>query len=188
MSELLKREIALTFLNEHIKNQNLVNHMLASEAVMRALARKLDRDEDLWGITGLLHDVDLEIVDGDMDRHAKTAAYMLREKGFPEEGLQAVLAHNGDVLNIECKSDFDYALICAETITGMIVATALVYPDKKIKSVKPKSIRKRMKEKHFARNVNRDSILLCEKIGIDFEEFVVLSLEAMCGISDELGL
>lgn len=188
MSDLLKRENAASFLNQHIKNKNLIKHMLASEAVMRALARRLGKDENLWGLTGLLHDIDLEIVDGDMNSHGLQASGMLLERDFPEEGVQAILAHNGDVLEIDCVSDLDYALICAETITGMIAATALVYPDKKIKSVKPKSIKKRMKEKLFAKNVNRDSIMLCEKIGVPFDEFVTLSLEAMGDIAEELGL
>jgi putative nucleotidyltransferase with HDIG domain len=188
MSASLQRDEALELLKKHIKNKNLIKHCIATEAIMKKLAGKFSEDENLWGIAGLIHDIDLELVKGDLEKHAVTAVELLKKYDFPKEGLQAVLAHNGDVLNIQRESNFDYALTCAETITGLIVATALVYPDKKIKSVKPKSVKKRMKEKWFAKNVNRDSIMLCEKIGIPLDEFILLSLEAMSDISEELGL
>ena len=188
MSKLLNRNEAFSFLNENMKNGNLIKHSIATEAVMRSLARKLGHDETLWSITGLIHDIDLEQTKDDMTKHAVTAAEMLKGYDFPEDGIKAILAHNGDVLNIDRVTEFELALTCAETITGMIVATTLVYPDKKIKSVKPKSVKKRLKEKLFAKNVNRDSIMLCEKLGITIDEFILLSLEAMCEIADELGL
>lgn len=188
MSQLLERDEALTLLKKHIKNNNLIKHCIATEAIMKKLAKRFSKDEDLWGITGLIHDLDLEITKDSLDKHAVTAVEMLKEYDYPKEGLKAILAHNGDVLNIEHETDFDYALTCAETITGLIVATALVYPDKKIKSVKPKSVRKRMKEKLFAKNVNRDSIMLCEKIDMALDDFILLSIEAMCEIDEELGL
>lgn len=185
---MLSRSEALTLLKEHIKNKNLIKHCIATEAIMRALAKKLSKDEALWGITGLIHDLDLEMTRDAQEKHAITAVEMLRKHDYPEEGLNAILAHNGDVLGIEPKTDFDYALICAETITGLVVATALVYPDKKIKSVKPKSVKKRMKEKWFAKNVSRDKIVFCEKLNLSLDDFIVLSIEAMNEISDELGL
>jgi predicted hydrolase (HD superfamily) len=105
-----------------------------------------------------------------------------------QEVIDAIKGHNADNLGGKRKTTFEHALTAAECITGLIVATALVYPDKKITSVKPQSIIKRMKQKEFARNVNRDYIRECELIGIPLEEFVALSLAAMCTISDQLGL
>lgn len=185
---MLERSDAFTILKEHIKNENLIKHCIATEAIMKSLAGRFNKDEALWGTTGLIHDLDLEITQGSLEKHALTTVEMLKEHDFPKEAIDAILAHNGDILNIEHKTDFDYALTAAETITGLIVATALVYPDKKIKSVKPKSVRKRMKEKLFAKSVNRDSIMLCEKLGLSLDEFIVLSLDAMCEIDNELGL
>ncbi|MBM4353394.1 MAG: HDIG domain-containing protein [Deltaproteobacteria bacterium] len=97
------RQDAMVLLREHVKQENLVRHMIATEAIMRALARRLGGNEELWGISGLLHDLDLEIVDNDMNRHARTTAAILAERGFPPEGLDAILAHNGDVLGIPLK-------------------------------------------------------------------------------------
>jgi uncharacterized protein len=182
------REEALELLRSHITTENLIRHMVATEAIMRALAPRLAGDPNLWGITGLLHDMDLEIIDNDMHRHARTTADILETKGYPPEGLQAIRAHNGDVLGIEMSGNFDYALSAAETITGLIVACTLVYPSKKVADVKPKSIRKRMKEHRFAANVSRDRIRLIEQTGIALDDFILISLEAMRGVSGEIGL
>ena len=185
---MIDRTQALNLLNQHIQADNLRKHCLATEAIMRKTARRLGQDEELWGLTGLLHDLDLEITRDDQSKHALTGAEMLEKEGFPPEALQAVRAHNGEVLSIARQSDFDHALACSETITGLVVATALVQPDKKVASVKAKSVKKRMKEKRFAENVNREIILECEQIGIPIEEFIVLSLEAMRETVQELGL
>ena len=185
---MISREQALNLLNQHIKTENLRRHCLATEAIMRKLAQRLGKDEELWGLTGLLHDLDLEITRDDQSQHALIAADLLAKESFPPEAIQAIRAHNGEVLGIPRQSDFDHALACAETITGLVVATAMVQPDKKIASVKPKSVKKRMKEKRFAANVNREIIRECEQIGIPLEEFISLSLEAMQEISTDLGL
>ena len=182
------REQALDFLKQKLKTPNLVKHCLASEAIMRALARRLGEDEELWGLLGLLHDVDLDEVGADPKRHGLVAADWLREMGFPEEALQALKAHNGDELGVECKARLDYALSAAETLTGMIVAMALVLPSKKLADVKPKSIVKRMDEKRFAAGVRRDRIMLCERLGLPLQDFVALGVSAMQEISDQLGL
>ena len=148
----------------------------------------MGEDEDLWGIAGLLHDLDYEDTKDDMPRHTLKTEEILKEKGVCNEVIEAIKGHNAENLGYEREKPIDHALTCAECITGMIVATTLVYPDKKIASVKPKSIIKRMKQKEFARSVNRDFIRECEKIGIPLEEFAELSLKAMQGISNELGL
>lgn len=185
----LSRDEAMTLLHHYITNENLVRHMVAAEAILRDLAPRFQQDPDLWGITGLLHDIDLECIDNDMQRHARHAVdAILRPAGFPQEGLDAILAHNGDNLGIPMSSTLDYALSCSETITGLIVACTLVYPSKQVADVQVKSILKRMKETRFAATVNRDSILLCEAIGIPLAEFVELSLRSMTRVAPDIGL
>jgi putative nucleotidyltransferase with HDIG domain len=185
---MINREQALTLLKKHIQAENLLKHCLATEAIMRKVAQRLGKGEGLWGLTGLLHDIDLEITRDDQSKHALVGAEMLTHEGFPPEALQTIRAHNGERLGIQRQTDFEHALAASETITGLIVATVLVQPEKKLASVKVKSVTKRMKEKRFAENVNRDIILECEHIGIPLEDFVVLSITAMQGIADDLGL
>jgi len=176
---LISRDEALKFLYEKLPTPQLRKHSLASEAVMRRLARHLGKDEELWGLSGLLHDIDYDSTKDNMKEHTLTGSVMLKEIGFPEEGIRAIQAHNSDNTGITPESDFELLLSAGENITGLIIATALVYPDKKIASVKAKSIAKRMKEKSFARNVSRESIMLCEKAGLPLDKFIELCLEAM---------
>ncbi len=175
-------------LREHVKNEKTVIHCLASEAVMRALALRLGEDEDRWGLTGLLHDVDVEVTDADPKVHALKAADLLKDFELDPEMLDAIRMHNDEATGKPRTTTFQHALAAGETITGLIYATTLVYPDKKIESVKYKSVRKRMKEKAFAASVNREHILECEKIGIPLEEFIQLSVDAMRGVAGEIGL
>jgi len=184
----LSRERALERLHEHVKNEKTVVHCLASEAVMRALALRLGEDEDRWGLTGLLHDVDVEVTNADPKVHALKAAELLEDFGLDPEMIDAIRMHNDEATGIPRSTRFQHALAAGETITGLIYATTLVYPDKKIESVKYKSVRKRMKEKAFAASVNRDHILECEKIGIPLDEFIQLSVDAMRGIAGDIGL
>lgn len=184
----MDRDKALELLNKYIKNERMKNHCYASEAVMRALAERLGRDVDQWGIAGLLHDIDVEITDADPKRHALEAIPILKEAGMDDESIEAIKLHNEAATGIERSKEFHHALAAGETITGLIVATTLVYPDKKLASVKPKSVTKRMKQKAFAASVSRENIMECEKIGIPLNEFAELAVNAMRGISDELGL
>lgn len=155
---------------------------------MRALARRLGEDEDRWGFTGLLHDIDVELTHADPRVHALKAGELLEDFGIDEEMLDAIRMHNDDATGLPRSTRFQHALAAGETITGLIYATALVYPDKKIESVKYKSVRKRMKEKAFAASVKREHILECERIGIPLDEFIQISVDAMRGISDDIGL
>lgn len=155
---------------------------------MRHLARRLGHDEDLWGITGLLHDLDFETTATDMTRHGMASTELLAGEALPADALHAIQAHNEPNTGIQRTSTFDIALTCAETITGLVVATALVMPDKKLAAVAPSSVLKRMKKKDFARNVNRDEIRLCERLGVSVEDFTTLAVDAMQEISSELGL
>ncbi|MBP2673083.1 MAG: hydrolase, partial [candidate division NC10 bacterium] len=148
----------------------------------------LGRDEERRGLAGLLHDIDIEAVGGDLSRHGIEAERILTEAGIDPEIVTTVKMHNERVCGTTRSTEFQHALAAGETITGFIVATALVYPDKKIASVKVKSITKRMKEKAFAASVNRDTIRECEALGLSLDEFVEISLGAMRGVADRLGL
>jgi uncharacterized protein len=184
----ITRNEAIELLNKYVKNEKMLSHCYASEAVMRALARRLGRDEEKWGLAGLLHDLDIELVNGDLNVHGKETEKILNEKGIDPEIVEAIVMHNEALTGKERHTELQHALAAGETITGLIIATTLVYPDKKIASVKPKSVTKRMKEKAFAASVNRDNIIECDKIGIPLDEFVEICVNAMKGISDQLGL
>ncbi len=184
----MTRQEAIQLLHTCVKNERMLNHCYATEAVMRVLARRLGRNEEQWAMAGLLHDLDVELTNADLKVHGREAERILRERAVDEEIIDAVVMHNETLTGKKRATEFQHALAAGETITGMIVATALVYPDKKLGSVKPKSITKRMKEKAFAASINRDIILECEDIGLPLEEFVQLSLEAMKGIAAQLGL
>jgi putative nucleotidyltransferase with HDIG domain len=184
----MERDKAIELLDTYIQNERMKNHCYASEAVLRALAEKLGHDANQWGIAGLLHDIDVEITDADPKRHGLEGLTILEEAGMDHESLEAIKLHNEEATGIPRSKDFHHALAAGETITGLIVATTLVYPDKKLASVKPKSVVKRMKAKAFAASVNRDTIRECEKIGIPLPEFAELAIEAMKGVSERLGL
>jgi putative nucleotidyltransferase with HDIG domain len=184
----LTRDQALQLLESHVQADNLRKHCLATEAIMRALARRLDQDETLWGLVGLLHDLDFEYTRDNPASHALQTVQLLAPWSFPQEALDAILRHNAEALQLERKTALDYALTCAETITGLIVAAALVHPDRQLAGVQAKSVLKRMKSKDFARNVNRAHVTLCEHINLPLAEFVAVSLQAMATISAELGL
>jgi len=184
---MISREEAVQLLEKNVKAENMRKHCYASEAVMRAIARYLDRNEEEWGIAGLLHDIDVEITNADPKTHGPYAEKLLKDK-VTGEMLDAIVMHNEMATGKERTTEFQHALAAGETITGLITATALIYPDKKIAPVKPKSVTKRMKQKAFAASVKRENILECEKIGIPLNEFAALSLEAMKKIDSTLGL
>jgi putative nucleotidyltransferase with HDIG domain len=184
----MTKDEAEGLLKTQVKNERMLDHSYASEAVLRALARRLGRDEAKWGLAGLLHDIDIEVVGGDLARHGIEAERILAQKGIDPEIVDAVKMHNEAVCGIKRSTEFQHALAAGETITGFIVATTLVYPDKKIASVKVKSITKRMKEKAFAASVNRETIRECEQLGLSLDEFVEISLGAMREIAGRLGL
>lgn len=185
---LLSREDALVLLHQYVKNDKMIEHSLASEAVMKALAAHLGRDEEKWAQAGLLHDLDVEITNANAHTHGLESARILTEMGMDADLVDAIKMHNEAATGMERITEFQHALAAGETITGLITATSLVYPDKKVSSVKPKSITKRMKEKAFAASVKRENILECEKIGIPIDQFAAIALTAMTGIADQLGL
>ena len=184
----ITREKAMELLNQYVQNPNMVKHCLAAEAVMAALAERLGQDKEKWAMAGLLHDLDVEKTNADLNVHGLETVRILQEQGVDAEIVDAVNMHNEQAHGQKRSTVFHHALAAGETITGLIIATALVYPDKKLGSVKAKSIVKRMKETAFARSVNRDIIRECEKAGIPLDEFADLCLKAMQGISGALGL
>ncbi|MDH3975752.1 MAG: HDIG domain-containing protein [Deltaproteobacteria bacterium] len=188
MSTGIERNEAFNLLKAYVKSENMIKHSLASEAVLRQLAGRLSQDEEKWGIAGLLHDIDIEITDADLSIHGLEAVNLLTSAGIDEEIIEAIRLHNELAHNDKRQTPFHHALAAGETITGLITATALVYPDKKLASVKVKSITKRMKEKAFAASVNRDIIRECELAGIPLKEFAEISLKAMQSINEDLGL
>jgi putative nucleotidyltransferase with HDIG domain len=184
----ISREKAFKLVQEHIKSPNLFKHCLATEAVMRSLAAHVGQDQDKWGLAGLLHDLDAES-HTDLEIHTRETAQILKELGVDDEIIDAIRLHNELAHPGENRTtQFQYLLAAGETITGLIIATALVYPDKKLGSVKPKSVKKRIKEKAFAAGANRDIIRECERGGIPLPEFCDICLDAMKNISEELGL
>lgn len=184
---MITRDEATQLLEQNIKAENMRKHCYASEAVMRAIAARLGNNEDEWGLAGLLHDIDVEITNADPKTHGPHAEKLLKGK-VTDEMLDAIVMHNEVATGKDRTTEFQHALAAGETITGLITATTLVYPDKKIASVKPKSITKRMKQKAFAASVKRENILECEKIGIPLNEFAAISLDAMKRIDTTLGL
>jgi len=183
---MLRKEV-LDSIRANVEDENMVKHMLATEAIMRALARRLDEDEEEWGLTGLLHDIDVELTEGDMSTHSKLGADLARELGASEEMAHAILCHN-ERHGISPETKLDKALFCADPLTGLIIAATLVRPDKKLAGLKAKSVKKRFTERSFAAGANRQHIAKCSEIGLELDDFIELGIEAMQEIAADLGL
>ncbi len=183
----MNRQEALESIRENVENENLVKHMLATEAIMCALARHLGEDEPEWALAGLLHDIDVELTAGDMSSHSKLGADLARDMGASEGVANAILCHN-EAHGILPETTMAKALICADPLTGLITAAVLVRPDKKIAGLEASSVRKRFKEKSFAAGASREQIARCTDIGLELDEFLNIGLEAMKGIAPQLGL
>ena len=154
---------------------------------MQALAQRLGEDEEEWALTGLLHDIDMELTEGDMDSHSKLGADLARELGADEKIVHAILCHN-EMHNIPRGTLLDKALFCSDPLTGLIFAATLVRPDKKLVNLESKSVKKKFKDRSFAAGASREQISLCCDVGIELDEFIELGLTAMQGIADDLGL
>lgn len=184
---MISREEAMQLLRSKNSEINLINHALESEAVLRGLAEKLGQDADLWGITGLLHDLDYATTKEDHARHGLDSVDMLQGK-LPDEALDAIRRHASEMNGAEKPStQLDYALRCGETVTGLVHAGALVRPTK-IDGMKPKSLKKKMKDKAFAASVNRDCIRECDQIGLELGEFLQIAIASVTPIAPEVGL
>jgi len=183
----MNRKDALESIQANVESANIIKHMLATEAVMRGLAKYLGHDEEEWGIIGLLHDIDVELTEGDMSSHGKLGADLVKEMGGSADAVHAVLAHNS-MHGIPRDSMLDKALYCADPLTGLITAAALVRPDKKLSGVEASSVKKRFKEKGFAAGADRAQIALCSEIGLGLDEFIEVGLEAIKRIAPNIGL
>ncbi len=183
----MHRSVALQLLDEYVTNPNLKKHMRAVEAAMRFYAEKFKQDADWWGIVGLIHDFDYEKYPTAADHPSKGAA-ILKNKGWPEEMIKTVSAHaehSGEPRDTLAKK----TIFAVDELAGFIVAVALVKPNKKLSEVDIKSIKKKMKDKAFARQVNRKEILQgAEELGVTLDEHISNVLKSMQDISDELGL
>lgn len=184
----IDRSAGLELLHRYVKNEKMIFHCLASEAVMRGLARKLGRDEEAWGLAGLLHDLDVEITNAEPTVHGTRTETLLQDYEMDPDILDSIRMHNECSSGKERSTEFQHALAAGETITGLIFAATYVYPERKLAVVKPKSVVKRMKEKMFAASVKRENILECEKIGIPIEEFATLAIQSMLPIAEDIGL
>lgn len=183
----MNRQEALESIKENVASENLIKHMLAAEAIMRALAIRLGGNEMEWGLAGLLHDIDVELTEGDMSSHGKLGADLARDLGASEAIADAILCHN-ERHGIAPETPMEKALFCADPLTGLITAAVLVRPDKKIENLEATSVRKRFKEKSFAAGASREQIARCADIGLELDEFIAIGLEAMKKVAPQLGL
>lgn len=187
----MNREQAHDILMKYMKGENYITHSYAVEAIMKGLAKRLaPGEEEYWGIVGLLHDLDEEQCDwqNDLSVHGPTSVEILKKEGIEDQVLfDAICAHNPKS-GMKAKTTLQYAILAADPMSGFVKAVAQIYPDKKIASVKPKSIRKRFNELRFAAGANRDYMEAIEFTGLRLEDLMDIALEEMRAISDVLGL
>ncbi len=181
---IMDRNQALEIVNRNIKNPQMVKHMLATEAVMRALARRFGEDEDRWGLGGLLHDADAEIA---VSEEQGLVVPKLTQNRLDDESVAAIASHN-PYTGIKPKGRMGWALYTADPLTGLIVASALVLPDKKLAALTAQSVQKRFAETRFAKGANREQIAACSELGVTLEEFIEIGLAAMKAIAENIGL
>ena len=178
---------ALEVMHEFVKNENLRKHMYSVSEAMRQYAKKYGEDEEKWAIVGLLHDFDWEI-HPNAEEHPVKGSEILKERGYPEEILRAILSH-ADYTGVTRESLMEKTLFAVDELTGFITACALVQPSKKLADVKVESVRKKFKKKEFARQVSREDMINgAEGLGVDLNEHIAFVLNAMRGIEDKLGL
>ncbi|NMB26399.1 MAG: HDIG domain-containing protein [Firmicutes bacterium] len=181
----MDRATALQVVKEHVQSKNLIKHMLAAEAIMRQLALHFQEDVELWGLAGLVHDIDYAKTADEPERHALVGAEILESLGVESAIIQAVLGHadKGPRLTL-----MDKALYATDPLTGLLVAAALIHPDKRLASIDVGFVLNRFGEKSFARGADREAISSCADFGMELEDFIALGLRAMQGISGDLGL
>jgi putative nucleotidyltransferase with HDIG domain len=186
------REDAWTLLCKYTQNENLRKHALAVEACVRAYARKTGADEELWGLAALLHDFDYERWPNDAhsptEEHPAAGSQILRERGYSEEIIRAILSH-AHYTGVPRQTPLEHTLFACDELAGFLTACALVKPGKSIFEVEPDSVKRKLKDKAFARGVNRDDVRQgAEELGVPLEQHVAFCIEAMRGVADALGL
>lgn len=184
---MIDRDAARSLVMAQSPKPGLVAHGRQTEVVMRAMAEQLGQDPDLWGITGLVHDLDYPFTADAPERHGLAVAEILPDGALPPEALHAIAAHNHEHTGVLPETSFDFALRAAETVTGLISAAALVRPDRMV-GMAPKSIKKKMKDKAFAATVRREAILECDKAGLPLDAFLALAIAAITDVAAETGL
>ncbi len=181
----MNREDALALLKQHLKNKNLVKHCLSVEACMKAVAVRLGHDPAPWGLAGILHDLDYEVTEKSPELHTTETVKILLEKGVDAAIIHAVQAHAGKV---PCESPIDWAIFSIDPLTGLIIAATLMHPEKKLKAIDLEFVKRRYKEKGFARGARREEIEESRHLGLELDEFISLCITAMQGIDQDLGL
>lgn len=181
----MTRDYAVKLVRERLKNNNLFKHCLAAEACLIELSEKLGEDSEKWGLTGLLHDIDYEETQTQPLKHGIVGAELLQKMGIDDEIVHAIRVHAGHDTPI---SKLDWALFAADPLTGLIVASALMHPDKKLSSLDREFVQRRFREKRFAAGANREQILSCSNIGLELGEFIEICLHGMQKVADQLGL
>jgi putative nucleotidyltransferase with HDIG domain len=181
------RDKNIELLKKYLKKDYMIKHSIAVEVVMEAIAMKFDKNMDLYRTAGLMHDIDYEMTDKDPENHAIIGAKILKENGFEEDICNIVLAHRKDKLE-DIESFDEAAIVCSDAVSGLVVASALIHPDKKLSSINADFICRRFYEKGFARGANREKILICKYLPMELEEFAELSHAGMLQHSEELGL
>jgi putative nucleotidyltransferase with HDIG domain len=181
----MKREEAWELVTTHLKNKNLVKHCLAVEACMKAMAARLGQDPESWGLAGLVHDLDYELTEKSPELHTKETVKILKSLDLDPVVIHAVEAH---AAKVPCENAMDWAIFSIDPLTGLIIAATLMHPDKKLKSIDLEFVKRRYKEKSFARGARREEIEQCKNIGLDLDEFISICLRAMQGIDRDLGL
>ncbi len=182
----MDRDSAIELLKKFVKNDRLVKHCIAVGAIMKEIARELGEDENRWEVIGILHDIDYEIVGGDMERHGIVGAEILKEHGFDEEICEVVKRHNHKIFG-DYEKPVEIALQSADALSGLIIACALVKGGK-ITEVTPKTVKKKFKEKSFAAGCDRDRIRMIERLGIDLTKLYEIAIRGLVNVRDELGL
>lgn len=184
----MTREEAISYLKEKVQTSNLIKHCLAVGAGMKSLAHYFQEDENKWEIAGILHDIDYEETKNDMEKHSLLGAEWLKEKGLEEDIVEAVKTHN-PAHNIPPVTRMAKALFCVDPLSGLIVASTLVLPSKRIQDLTTENVIHRFKEKSFARGASREHISQCQPLlDLSLEQFISLVLKGMQSIADELGL
>lgn len=181
------RDQAYDLVKKYLKDDKLIKHSLAVEAIMRSIALETNKDADLWGITGLLHDLDYEYTKDFPDKHATITAQLL-DGLLPEKAINAIKAHNYNHTDYIPTTSIDKALIASDAVSGLIIASALVMPSKSLSEVKYETLVKKFKDNSFAQGVSRKRIELCIDAGIKLENFLRISLKALQDISDKIDL
>jgi putative nucleotidyltransferase with HDIG domain len=184
---MLTRKEAYELLKKNLRTENLIKHSLAVEAILQATAKKLGEDEELWRLTGLLHDLDYDFTKSEPARHSQITVKVL-DGLIPKEGINAIKAHNYQYTTQVPQTYLDKSLIAADAVSGLIIAAALVMPSKKLADVTPKTVLDKFKDKSFAAGCNRKRIELCTDMDLELQVFLELSLDALKNIADTLGL